>query len=793
MRTRFVWMSWAALVALALVPAGSSSADTGVLIPWSVSTEPDDSVLAMRSMDVRVVIEDQHAQVRIDQVFENLTGDAIEGKYVLPLGERATLSSFSLWEGDSRHVGTIISKKKGRQLYDELTREEMDPGLAETGDEEEAGMFSIRVSPIPAYGTSRISLTYEQELDMASLSSQFLLPLEPRRYDSQQVGELSLSVEVKTAAPIAEVKLTPQKWWEKQQPKAGATAFKMSWKGKNVDLAEDVAIEWTLQPPAGGVAARLLTYRDVRPRKDRSPFGGATYVDETGFFLARAVFDSQGQKGGPPRRPPRDLVVLVDTSISMQWDKLDVVLRALDQLFAERMGAEDRFELIAFHDEVRPLAGELRAADATHIAAALAFVRKSTLGGGTDLAGALDAAAQTLAKAPREGAERLVVLLTDGHPTWGEVAYKALADRVERNLKPAKLFVLGIGDDVNHTLLGLLASRVGGLYTPVSEAGDPAFVLRGFFDKMGKGAYVVTLALPDEAKVTDVYPVGGGVAWDGSDAAFFGRYANPVTKGQGSITGRTDDGRAVAAHFAAALADRDEERPWVARGWASLRIRDLLDRIRTDGEKDEWVEEIVALSKRFVIATPYTSFIAAPRALLRPRNFQAGDPLLRVKTGPDIVAVTAMFPFGLTKALEYVPDEDVWETRFLAPVTMTDGSYECTLILTDVAGRRLREVKSFTVDSRPPEVELELSAGAVRGGDTITVTARADQDTRTIRARLGDGPAVDIRWSQQAKASVGELRIPIDLPPGRHEVHVVAEDFAHNTSHTSATLVVVGN
>src|SRR5262245_41648660 len=106
MRNRTLWMSWAALVAMALIPAGWSSADTGVLIPWSVSTEPDDSVLALRTMDVRVVVEDQHAQVSIDQVFENLTGNNIEGKYVLPLGERATLSSFSLWEGDSRHVGT---------------------------------------------------------------------------------------------------------------------------------------------------------------------------------------------------------------------------------------------------------------------------------------------------------------------------------------------------------------------------------------------------------------------------------------------------------------------------------------------------------------------------------------------------------------------------------------------------------------------------------------------------------------------------------------------------------------
>jgi Ca-activated chloride channel family protein len=274
---------------------------------------------------------------------------------------------------------------------------------------------------------------------------------------------------------------------------------------------------------------------------------------------------------------------------------------------------------------------------------------------------------------------------------------------------------------------------------------------------------------------------------------FFGRYDVPQPKATAKITAKGEDGKEIDTTVPAALAEHDEERRYVARGWAAARIRDLLDKIRMDGEKEEWVNEIVALSKRFMLVTPYTSFLAAPRAVLRPRNFQAGVPLLRVKTGPDIVGVTAMFPFGLTKALEYVPDEELWETRFLAPAWMTDGSYECTLVLTDVAGRRIREVKSFVVDSRPPEVSIELAQGTVKPGDTLKITARADADTRTIRARLGDGPGANIRWSDAAKASIGELTVPADLPPGRHEVHVVAEDFAHNTTHVTATITVLGN
>ncbi len=785
-----------------LLPGGRSVAETGVLIPWSVSTKPDPDVLAMRSMDVRVVIEDLHAEVRIDQVFENRTGNPLEGKYVLPLGAEASLTDFSLWEGDSRRIGAIVDKQRGRKLYEEITRQNIDPGLMETGDEEEAGVFSLRVSPIPAYGTTRITLTYEQELELGSLATQWTLPLKPRRYGAQSVGDFSLSIEVRGGAKIAEARLAPAAWFAKQQPavggSTGGTGFKLVYKGKDVNLAEDVQVGWRIEPPAGGVAGRLYAYRDTRPRKDRSPFGGATYVDETGFFLARGVFAS-ASAADPKAKPdkPRDVVVLLDTSLSMQWDKMDVALAALGSFLGERLQPEDRFDVIVFHDEVRPLSATLMPANAANVDKALAFVRQSYLAGGTDLGGALAKAGEILQAAPRDGADRDVLLITDGHPTWGEIDLKKMTAAAKAALGKGRLFVLGIGDDVNGTLLRTLAAAVDGAYAVAPEGGDATFILATFFDKLGRPVYRdVKITLPDAAEITQVYPAHAA-AFDGSAVAFFGRYAKPQPKGEGTIAGVVDDGTAgggpVSARFAAPLGEKETEREYVARGWAARRIEDLLDRIRTEGEKDEWIGEIVALSKRFHVITPYTSFIAAPRALLRPRNFQAGDPILRVKTGPDIVGVTAIFPFGLTKALVYVEEEDIWETRFLAPVTMTDGNYECTLVLTDTAGRHVRESKSFTVDSRPPEVTVEPSAGAVRAGGRLLLTAHADADTRTLRARLGNGPAADLRWSREAKASVGEIVIPADLAPGVHEIHVVAEDFAHNTSMSKISITVLGN
>jgi Ca-activated chloride channel family protein len=326
----------------------------------------------------------------------------------------------------------------------------------------------------------------------------------------------------------------------------------------------------------------------------------------------------------------------------------------------------------------------------------------------------------------------------------------------------------------------------------VREGSDAAFLLRTFFDKLGQGSLRdVALVLSAVTGITDVYPPALASVFEGSDATFFGRYATP---GRGTATVRGHvAGQTSASEVSSpiALPDHDATRPWVARGWARLRIDDLLDRIAEGGEKPEWVREVIALAKEFHFVTPYTSFIAASRALLRPRVIQPGDPVLRVKTSRDIREVVAVFPFGLTQSLAYLPADDVWQTRFLAPTWMVDGAYECLLVLTDLDGKKIEEHKSFVIDSKPPAVRASLAASSVSAGGEVGLTVHADADTRRISARIGDGPAIDVTWDGKRKASFGTLRVPRDLPTGRATVTIVAEDMAHNLASAELPLDVI--
>jgi hypothetical protein len=134
----------------------------------------------------------------------------------------------------------------------------------------------------------------------------------------------------------------------------------------------------------------------------------------------------------------------------------------------------------------------------------------------------------------------------------------------------------------------------------------------------------------------------------------------------------------------------------------------------------------------------------------------------------------------------------VWETRFVAPREMSDGVYTCRLVLVDDKGRAYQEEKSFVIDSRPPRIQPALNQTIVHAGEELTITVRADSDTRVIAARILGAMPVPVVWDAKAKANVGHLRIPAGLPSGSYTIQVTAEDFAHNSTASELVVEVIG-
>jgi Ca-activated chloride channel family protein len=321
--------------------------------------------------------------------------------------------------------------------------------------------------------------------------------------------------------------------------------------------------------------------------------------------------------------------------------------------------------------------------------------------------------------------------------------------------------------------------RSAGVFEWVRSTEPIDFKLSAFLSKIGRqplrGLHLET---SPETNFDLVYPLEGN--WfSGSVASWIGRYLEPMAEAAFAVVGLRED-QPLRVETRARLPESDLDHAHLPRTWAQARVVALLEKIEREGEDQATIDEIIRLAKKYKLVTPYTSFLAAPRSLLRPRVIRPGDPILRVRTDESIVSVTALFPFGLVKRLKYLDSEDIWQTRFLAPKDMTDGSHEVRLILRDREGRVYRESKQFVISSKPPIVRARLEKIRFRRGETVELKVSASRTTRTLTARIYGVPTVELRWNEKAGYNTGRFVIPRELPAGRYSLKLTAEDFAHN-------------
>jgi Ca-activated chloride channel homolog len=802
---------WVVMLFMAMRIA--AHADTGVLVPADKQA-PDPSILSLTTMEVDIHVDNGDARVWIRQVFTNHTGSPQEGNYLFALPGGTTVSDFAVWDGPVRIPAVILERKRAKALYDELKSQAIDPGLLEQGErtEEDArrgSVFSAHIVPIPAYGTKRLEIEYHEHIPVSAKKSYFLLPLKPDAYASQKVQKLSIHFELHSAARMADFafqgKTLPFHIDQQDEHTVRGTV-----EASNVELAEDFATVWAVNEPAN--ALEVITFRDPNPS---TPLADATGPEaeatpkqpsnekrqgkekqqpEPGFFEALAQLSVPPPANEPAAHGSRTVVILMDTSLSMQWEKLERSYAVAAKLL-QSLGPQDRFNLILFNTGVDRFKPAPVKAELANVSAAMDWLQKSHLRGGTDLQKALEEGLNQFNDPGITAEGAAIVLLTDGQATNGIIKIGKLADWYAASWKqipPArrpKTDVFAVGDDANLPLLRML-SRNGGVMEQMLSTEPVDYKLDAFLGKVGRSSIGdLGLTVAPQAAVDKVYPLEDAV-FDGGDARWVGEYWKPQKHLDFRVEGQ-QDGAAVKAETKADFPAQAMEHDQLPRLWATARVQALLEQIERDGETEAAINEIIRLARRYKLVTPYTSFLAAPRALLRPRVIRPGDPVLRVHTDKAIVSVIALFPFGLEKPLRYLSGEDVWQTRFLAPSDMKDGSYPVRLLLRDTNGQVYRESKSFVIASTPPTVKVRTDRTRYRVGETIQLKVSASASTRTLTARVEGLAPVNLRWNSAQGASTGQIVLPPGLPAGEYALAVTAEDVAHNLGSAEVRIEVV--
>ena len=744
---------------LLVAAAGFAIGDAGVLVPAG-HDQPDPAIFSLNEMTVEIRIDNSIARVEVRQIFANHSGSIQEGSWTFALPARATVSDFAVWDDVVRIPGVILERKRAEEIYSRVRAMAIDPGLLQMGerDSDEASrneIFTAKIVPFPSFSTKRVELEYQERLPVENYESMLAVPLRPDAYQQQTAGHLTITLELHSEHALddfAEVSKTyPLQIREKTANFVRAEFF-----GNNVPLSEDFAIRYR---HAASGANTLKVVTDSQ--------GGEN------FFQTAALLKASPAPSAASA-PPRTVIALFDTSLSMQWEKLERSFQAAETLL-KRLRPRDRFNLVLFNSNTSLFRPAPIAASMQNVEAALAFIRNHDIRGGTDLEKGLAAG---LAQTAQGTGDQYLVLISDGGATSGTINNGRLAKWYESErgkipeARQPHTFFFAVGDDANLPLARLLAANRG-VWEWVRSTEPIDFKLNAFLAKIGEEPVRgLTLTTTPASDFRFVYPVED-IHFAGSAATWVGQYIKPMPTASFSVTGT---GIAAKAPLPAQAGDH----PYLPRAWARARVDALLDKIAREGEDAASIDEIIRLSKKYKFVTPYTSFLAVPHALLRPRVIRPGDPVLRIKTDSSIVSVIAMFPFGLVKPMRYLTDEDAWQTRFLAPADMKDGTYEVRLVLRDRQGQVYREAKTFVIASQAPVIRVKLGDQRVKAGGSILVEASASANTRTITARLWGTEPVSLRWNQALRTNAGEMSIPPGMPPGKYKVVVTAEDIAHN-------------
>ncbi len=161
-----------------------------------ILTDQKASPVVIESASVSTEITGRIAVTTFDLVFRNPNGRVLEGNFEFPLLEKQTVVSFALDLNGQLREAVPVEKNRGRVVFEEIERRGVDPALLE---QTAGNNYRARVYPIPARGTRRIVIAYQEDLAGTTATPLYRLPLNfPGELET---FKLSVKVQSSTTTP----------------------------------------------------------------------------------------------------------------------------------------------------------------------------------------------------------------------------------------------------------------------------------------------------------------------------------------------------------------------------------------------------------------------------------------------------------------------------------------------------------------------------------------------------------------------------------------------------------------
>ena len=536
--------------------------------------------LEIESHEVTVRIDNNIAVTTVEQVFRNTEDRQVEALYTFPVPAKASVANFSMWIGGKEMIGEVLEKKRARQIYESYKTQRRDPGLLEQVDYR---TFEMRVFPIGPKADQRVRITYYQELTVDQDWVTYVYPLATVSRpgaDGRTTGHFAFDLDVKSLVPIVKME-SPSHATDVAVVRHSESYYEASLERPAGDhLGRDVVVAYQLSRPHTGID--FLTHREKN-------------LDGTLCLTLTAGKDRAQSDTG------MDYVFVLDVSGSMDDEGKLGISRESVGAFVSALSPKDRFDLMAFSVQATTLFGSLNPAAPESLEKARGFLASQQARGGTVLLPALTGAYRYHAP----GRTLNVVILSDGltEQTERQALLASLTSRPE----DTRIFCIGVGNDVNRSLLEQLAEDAGGLAAFVSAGDDFTRQAQAFRAKLLRPVATDLTMEFSGGEVVDLEPPKLPNLYFGAPVRVYARYRDG---GEVTLTLRGKvQGKPFVETTQIALPDKEGDHPEIERMWAGRRIDRLLKEADRTGNRSAVADEVVRLGEAFSIASEYTSFI----------------------------------------------------------------------------------------------------------------------------------------------------------------------------------------
>ncbi len=554
------------------------------------------------------------AKVTIIQEYENLSDEWVEGVYLLPLPDNASIDGLLIKTDDGITKGVIKEKNEAKEIYKKAKEEGKKAALIET---ERPDLFTTKVANIAPQSKISVEISYIQPITYLHDEFSLHLPntLTPRytpKSFSKEEGELSSVQKISTSGWANKTSLNPpfQKTAQNSHDINITVTIDNSYKIASIDSSSH-KIDWNEEKShykitlKDGKTPMNKDFRLSWKSKAEALPNAALFSEneEEGNYLSLMVIPPQQELQN--KTLPREIVFVIDSSGSMQGEAMRQAKASLTKALTY-LSNQDKFNIIEFDDKLATLYKNSQNVTSRSIQDAKKFIDNMTADGGTEIKPALDL---SLKNDAGDGFLKQIIFLTDG-----SIDNEAgLLKNIKTNLGNSRLFTIAIGSAPNLYFMRKSAEYGRGSMTHINNMKNIEKQISQLFSQLKN---------PMLRDITIEFA-------DGEDVEYFPNPIPDLYLGEPlMIYAKTNSDAKKELIITGKLLDKEWKRTLhygnlpqstgISKLWANKKITHLMDQSALGVLEEEIKKQVTPLALKHSLASKYTSFVAVEQKISRP-------------------------------------------------------------------------------------------------------------------------------------------------------------------------------